>query len=415
MDSGVNFSFPATRKGALKRLHGFLTDPRSKALRYASRRNFVYPGDPTVSRLSPAFRTGLVTSLEACKLAEEHHDPEKIEKFEQEIFWRLYWKGWLEKRPSIWRQYQQELLETQSYASARAQDVMNGESGVAIMDHFAQELVRTGYLHNHARMWWAAFWVHVEKLPWQLGADFFLRHLLDGDPASNTLSWRWVAGLHTRGKSYLVRRSNLEKYVDAHRIEHFAAGLERLDPPQQVNLPFVEPPPPKPLVDTDSLPEQGRCGIWLHDEALALENSPLSECTPHAVAATADTCSWDESGFSKQKQNYFKDALHDGLSRAQRQFDAPSSFLEGNPLPEALASWARSVSLDHMIAIRPAVGPLLDQISLIRSGLRKDGISLILVRDSAELSILDKANAGFFGFWKKAQKIWEKGRNLDRV
>jgi deoxyribodipyrimidine photo-lyase len=65
-----------------------------------------------------------------------------------------------------------------------------------------QELVETGYLHNHARMWFASIWIFTLRLPWELGADFFLRHLLDGDAASNTLSWRWVAGLHTKGKHY---------------------------------------------------------------------------------------------------------------------------------------------------------------------------------------------------------------------
>ena len=96
------------------------------------------------------------------------------------------------------------------------------------MDRFARELIATGYLHNHARMWWASFWVHVERLPWELGADFFFRHLLDADPASNTLSWRWVAGLQTRGKSYLVRRSNLRRFADPSLLED-ESGLERLD------------------------------------------------------------------------------------------------------------------------------------------------------------------------------------------
>ncbi len=70
-----------------------------------------------------------------------------------------------------------------------------------------------GYLHNHARMWFASIWIFTLRLPWVLGADFFMRHLCDGDPASNTLSWRWVAGLHTRGKTYLARASNIATYT----------------------------------------------------------------------------------------------------------------------------------------------------------------------------------------------------------
>ena len=74
------------------------------------------------------------------------------------------------------------------------------------------ELKETGYLHNHARMWFASIWIFTLKLPWQLGADFFLKHLLDGDAASNTLSWRWVAGLQTKGKHYLATTWNINKF-----------------------------------------------------------------------------------------------------------------------------------------------------------------------------------------------------------
>ena len=63
-------------------------------------------------------------------------------------------------------------------------------------------------------MWFASIWIFSLGLPWTLGADFFLRHLVDGDPASNTLSWRWVAGLHTRGKTYAARAENIARYTE---------------------------------------------------------------------------------------------------------------------------------------------------------------------------------------------------------
>ena len=62
-------------------------------------------------------------------------------------------------------------------------------------------------------MWFASIWIHTLNLPWQLGADFF-KNLLDGDPASNTLSWRWVAGLHTQGKCYLATENNIKKFTN---------------------------------------------------------------------------------------------------------------------------------------------------------------------------------------------------------
>jgi deoxyribodipyrimidine photo-lyase len=99
--------------------------------------------------------------------------------------------------------------------TAYAQAV-EGRTGIAAFDTFACDLVRHGYLHNHARMWFASIWIFTLKLDWELGADFFLRHLRDGDAASNTLSWRWVAGLHTKGKTYLARADNIARFT-AHR------------------------------------------------------------------------------------------------------------------------------------------------------------------------------------------------------
>ena len=96
--------------------------------------------------------------------------------------------------------------------------MIEARSGIPAMDAWTSELIETGYLHNHARMWYASIWIHTLKLPWTLGAEFFLRNLLDGDVASNTLSWRWVAGLHTVGKFYLAQKSNICKFT-AGRLE----------------------------------------------------------------------------------------------------------------------------------------------------------------------------------------------------
>jgi deoxyribodipyrimidine photo-lyase len=86
------------------------------------------------------------------------------------------------------------------------------------------ELIAIGWIHNHARMWFASIWIFTLGLPWQLGADFFYKHLIDADPASNTLSWRWVAGLQTRGKHYLARAANIRDNTNG-----------RFDPAGQLN------------------------------------------------------------------------------------------------------------------------------------------------------------------------------------
>ncbi|MFM8229892.1 MAG: FAD-binding domain-containing protein, partial [Chthoniobacterales bacterium] len=194
--------FPATRQGALQRLEEFLDE----APRYAARRNYVLPGHPQVSRLSAAIRRRLITESEVVEATLRRYPFRAVEKFLQEVLWRSYWKGWLEMRPQMWRSYAAAVRGAKSSEDARA--VVEGRSRSGIMNHFARELLETGYMHNHARMWWTSYWIHHCRLPWEFGADHFFRHLLDADPASNTLSWRWVAGLQTRGKTYLATAQN---------------------------------------------------------------------------------------------------------------------------------------------------------------------------------------------------------------
>lgn len=193
-------AFPSTREAALDRLVDF----EKTASRYGRDRNHVVPGHQNVSRLSPAIRHRLLTETEVAKHILHRYAFSTVEKFLQEVYWRRYWKSWLALRPQVWTDYLRDLDALE--VCEAAQKVMAGEGEVEIMNDFAHELVETGYLHNHARMWFAGYWIHAMGLPWQLGADFFYRHLLDADPASNTLSWRWVAGLQTRGKTYLARR-----------------------------------------------------------------------------------------------------------------------------------------------------------------------------------------------------------------
>ena len=90
---------------------------------------------------------------------------------------------------------------------------MNGKTGIDCFDTWIQELRENNYLHNHSRMWFASIWIFTLGLPWQIGARLFMKHLLDGDASSNTLSWRWVAGMHTNKKPYLASKENIDKYT----------------------------------------------------------------------------------------------------------------------------------------------------------------------------------------------------------
>ncbi len=195
----------ATRAAGEARMAAFV--PRM-GRRYANGRNTDEgPGQhKAVSQLSPYLRRRLVLESDVVAAAIAAHGPEGAEKFVQEVVWRGYFKGWLERRPQVWASTRDGLerdladLDKDRRLRRAVADAEAGQTGLACMDAWAEELVETGYLHNHARMCFASIWIFTLGLPWRLGADFFLRHLVDGDPASNTLGWRWVAGLHTRGK-----------------------------------------------------------------------------------------------------------------------------------------------------------------------------------------------------------------------
>jgi deoxyribodipyrimidine photo-lyase len=114
----------------------------------------------------------------------------------------------------VWRD--QEAYKTgfkpHQYADHLPSDIERGETGLVCIDAFARQLHETGYLHNHARMWLAAYIIHWRRVKWQAGARWFLRHLLDGDPASNNLSWQWVASTFS-AKPYYMNRENIERFT----------------------------------------------------------------------------------------------------------------------------------------------------------------------------------------------------------
>ncbi|MFY7791471.1 MAG: FAD-binding domain-containing protein [Candidatus Fonsibacter ubiquis] len=182
---------------------------------YAKSRNFDYGPSKrdNVSNLSKYITHRIIDEQEVIQTAHSKFAYIKIEKFIQEVFWRTYWKGWLEMRPRVWTSYIEDLKQLEKQKdSVEYQQAISGKTSIECFNDWANELIKYNYLHNHARMWFASIWIFTLKLPWQLGADFFLKHLLDGDAASNTLSWRWVAGLQTKGKNYLATKFNINTF-----------------------------------------------------------------------------------------------------------------------------------------------------------------------------------------------------------
>jgi len=203
--------FEISREGALKQLDAFIN---SELANYSFKRNFdLGPKDKSnVSCLSPYISHRLITEYEVAKSVLAKFPYQKVEKYIQEIFWRVYWKGWLELRPKVWTDFIEDLKgfkEDDNYKKA-----INGETQIECFNDWVKELKENNYLHNHTRMWFASIWIFTLYLPWQKGAEFFMKHLLDGDAASNTLSWRWVAGLQTKGKHYVAQSWNISKFTN---------------------------------------------------------------------------------------------------------------------------------------------------------------------------------------------------------
>ena len=187
---------------------------KNDILTYAKNRNYDYgpKNRSNVSHLSKYITHRVINEYDVINLALSEYSLSKIEKYVQEVFWRVYWKGWLEHRPQVWNdyyEYSDNNLNNDDYKKA-----IEGTTGIVCFDNWVEELVNENYLHNHTRMWFASIWIFTLNLPWQLGANFFMRHLLDGDSASNTLSWRWVAGLQTIGKPYIARAENIKHFTD---------------------------------------------------------------------------------------------------------------------------------------------------------------------------------------------------------
>ena len=207
--------FEASRAKAVDKLNTFVEQNLSD---YSKLRNFDFgPSNRSnVSCLSPYITHGIINELEVINKSLKKFSFAKNEKFIQEVLWRVYWKGWLELRPDVWSDYlieldkiKKEFKNNQSYL-----DATEGKTNVDCFNQWVIELKESNYLHNHTRMWFASIWIFTLELPWQLGAEFFMQHLYDGDAASNTLGWRWVAGIQTQGKHYLASEWNINKFTN---------------------------------------------------------------------------------------------------------------------------------------------------------------------------------------------------------
>jgi hypothetical protein len=324
----------------------------------------------------------------------------QVEKFVQEIFWRTYWKGWLESHPGAWSRYRARLAQCLSDLEADAElresyeRAVAGRTGIEAFDAWTRELTVEHYLHNHARMWFASIWIFTLKLPWELGADFFMRHLLDGDQASNTLSWRWVAGLHTRGKSYLATCDNIRRYTEG-RFALASAIARSATPLTDPAIPGVPPADLRRSVTATA----GESVLLIHDDDLHGDARELPATGVRAVFAIRGV-----HGRSPRAVDpavvAFTDALaREATSRIAMRTGASDGGLiaafDAAAAAAALIDAARTAGVTQVIAARAPVGPNRDALNEIRANLVREDIGYAEITRRYDAVAWPAATRGF--------------------
>jgi deoxyribodipyrimidine photo-lyase len=384
----------ASRDAAFVALQQFL--PRA-GTEYAAQRGFDHgPGTRNnVSGLSAYVRHRLIHEGEILDATLQRHSVAGASKFIEEIFWRAYFKGWLEHHPTVWINYRSvvqalvDSLETNSDIRARYETALHGTTGIDCFDAWVSELKSTGYLHNHARMWFASIWVYTLQLPWQLGADFFYRHLVDGDPASNTLSWRWVCGLHTKGKTYLARVSNIVSYADG-RFNPQGRLANKARPLKEAQIHATRTLPP-----VQDVPAGSRFGLLVTEEDCSPESLPLRD-SPIALLGAVTTNTRSPLPVGRPAHEFAIGAVADGLERAARHFALPAQGARSDCWDDALLSWARSNDLDSVVTAYAPVGPVAERLTSARQALARNGIELIQLRRAYDAFTWPHATKGYF-------------------
>ncbi len=384
------FTWEPTREAGLQRLSAFAASASAGKI-YEAKRNYdLGPQDRSnVSMLSPYLRRRMICEEEVVRAVLACHGPDAAEKFLQEVFWRTYWKGWLAMRPAVWTDYLADLgrwkqkLAGTAELQNRLTIAVDGNTGIDCFDAWVDELITCGYLHNHARMWFASIWIFTLELPWQLGADFFFRHLVDADPASNTLSWRWVAGLHTKGKAYVARAENIEKYT---RGRFTPRGLNEHPEPISDNRTYA--PLPLPQSAASGMPD----AAWLLTED-DLQGHVISAANknPPGIAVLQMANESD----SPVKQAFSLGAVRDAVQRFAGM--GPVTQLT----PGNIAPWADNISVQKVVLADPGIGDTDTALRQKQLQLRQQGVHLIRTRRDWDRALWPHATAGFFKFRKQ--------------
>jgi hypothetical protein len=377
-------NFETTRAKAIENLDRFVERNLSD---YSKLRNFDFGPDKrsNVSCLSPYITHGVLNEVEIIKKSLAKYSFNKNEKFIQEVLWRTYWKGWLELRPSVWSDYiislnsiREKYKENINYLRA-----IEGKTNIECFDEWVKELKTHNYLHNHTRMWFASIWIFTLDLPWQLGAEFFLKHLYDGDAASNTLGWRWVAGIQTQGKHYLASEWNIKKFTN-NRFQNIK--LNENAPPKMADKTYsiIKNDFINPTINEDKT-------LIIFENSLSFEISNLKEFKFNNIILVVNSNEFRQVKLSDNVIKFKSELINDQLERI-----------------ESLSINCEIVSVDKLKEIKsdfyilyPCVGENLDFVMSNLSNYK------FIYRELDQFS-WQFCNKGFFNFKTYIPKIIAK-------
>jgi deoxyribodipyrimidine photo-lyase len=383
--------FEPTRAAGLQRLARFA--PRADDEHYAGGRS----RDQERSGLSPWLAHRLVLESEITRAVVDAHGWAGARAFLTELARNTYYRGWLEHRPMVWSDYRTALasglgrVEQTSSARQPYLKAVLGETGIDCFDAWAHELVERGYLKHRARQAFASIWIFTLKLPWVLGADFFNRHLLDGDVAVNVTTWRSVAGLHD-GHPFVVRPGDAIDLLGPDRDpgELLAAtGRALVDPSPRG--PRVPDPVPRVVAGQAT-------GAVLTAEDLCPEASPLRALELQSVFGGWARRIGDAYHLSARVIEFRKRALDDALVRCGRHLGVRTQEPRPREWLEDAIEWVENEKLARVVALQPDVGPWRDLLSVLASALNRRGIAFAWVQREWDRLLFGAADGDFDRF-----------------
>ena len=372
--------FEASRAKALNQLNNFVENNLGE---YSKLRNFDFgPENRTnISCLSPYITHGIINEQEIIRKALSKFSFSKNEKFIQEVLWRTYWKGWLELRPNVWTDYLAELNQiknefknNQNYLSA-----IDGKTDIECFNAWVSELKDNNYLHNHTRMWFASIWIFTLELPWQLGAEFFMQHLYDGDAASNTLGWRWVAGVQTQGKHYLASEWNIKKFTN-NRFQNI--NLNENAPPKtsEKSYQIIK----QDLNNPQNIEEKN---LLIFENNLSFEITDFKEKNFKKIYLVSNN---NENRSIKLSEKLVKFKSHLIEDQEQR--------LKNQSIDFQLIDISEVANIENCYGLYPAVGESLDYLN-------SNDINVSFLYRSLDQLAWQYCNKGFFNFKNYIPKI----------